>query len=70
VVLITDKLREIVVCYVGGDMPLYAFSLFLPTIINQVRPEFFAFIFRSESRFLAWYDYPYWDWQCLQILLF
>jgi len=25
-----------VICYSGSDMPLYAFSLFLPSIINQV----------------------------------
>jgi hypothetical protein len=25
-----------VIVYMGGDMPLYAFSLFLPSIINQV----------------------------------
>jgi hypothetical protein len=50
-VLITDKLREIVICYVGGDMPLYAFSLFLPTIINQVCNEYGTFISRSESKF-------------------
>ena len=26
------------IVYTGSDMPLYAFSLFLPSIINQVRP--------------------------------
>ena len=26
-----------VMLYAGSDMPLYAFSLFLPSIINQVR---------------------------------
>ena len=29
-----------VMLYAGSDMPLYAFSLFLPSIINQVRPIF------------------------------
>jgi predicted MFS family arabinose efflux permease len=34
---ITDwKTWVAMICYVGGDMPLYAFSLFLPTIINQL----------------------------------
>ena len=29
--------RRLVIIYVGCDMPLYSFSVFLPTIINQVR---------------------------------
>lgn len=35
--LSTDSsFRTAVICYTGCDMPLYAFSLFLPSIINQV----------------------------------
>ena len=31
-----------VVVYMGCDMPLYAFSLFLPSIINQVKSIYFG----------------------------
>ena len=50
--------REIVICYVGGDMPLYAFSLFLPTIINQVCYKPYILISCSESKISARYDHP------------
>lgn len=64
-------LREIVVIYVGSDMPLYAFSLFLPTIINQVCYEFFLFISHSWIEILAWYDFISENRQCsLTSLLF
>jgi len=53
-VMITESLREIVFMYVGCDMPLYAFSLFLPTIINQVCHEFCTLICGSKSKFSAW----------------
>ena len=49
-VMITESLREIVFMYVGSDMPLYAFSLFLPTIINQVCHEFCTLICGSKSK--------------------
>ena len=58
-VLITEKLREIVICYAGSDMPLYAFSLFLPSIISQVCLGSCTFMSRFDSKFPAWwYEHP------------
>lgn len=54
-VMITESLCEIVFMYVGCDMPLYAFSLFLPTIINQICHKFCILICGSKSKFSAWY---------------
>ena len=34
--VMTENFCEIVAMLAGADMPLYAFSIFLPTIINQV----------------------------------
>lgn len=33
----------LVIVYTGSDMPLYAFSLFLPSIINQVRAPYLCY---------------------------
>jgi hypothetical protein len=35
----------LVILYCGSDMPLYAFSLFLPSIINQVSTRLFDWSF-------------------------
>ena len=55
-VMITEKLREIVIIYAGGDMPLYAFSLFLPSIISEVcAMDLVPCMSRSDSKFSAWW---------------
>jgi hypothetical protein len=35
----------LVIVYAGADMPLYAFALFLPSIISEVSSSFFSFFF-------------------------